>query len=149
MDPGQILQTYLNAVGEAVMVDDWPTYSAAVSLPCLILTSDESKVVASLDELRAGFDLFRDTLRLQRVTDYVRLVEHAAQAGPGLISGRYVTHVISASQRVVYPFRSHMTLRQFGANWRAVSVTNSLPNSRWPLVRLASDADEPPKGPET
>lgn len=149
MDPGQILQTYLNAVGAAVMADDWPTYSAAVSLPCLILTSDESKVVASLDELRAGFDLFRDTLRMQRVTDYVRLVEHAAQAGPGLISGRYVTHVISGGHRVVHAFQSHMTLRQIGVHWCAVSVTNALPNSRWPLVRLALDPDISPKGPET
>ena len=104
MDAEQILQSYLNAVGEAVMADDWPTYSAAIKLPCLILTSGENKVVATLEELRAGFDLFRETLRTQRVTDYVRLVEQAAEAGPDLIAGRYVSHLISGRHRVALPF---------------------------------------------
>lgn len=149
MDTVEIVQSYLNEVGLAVMADDWPTYCSAVCLPFHIVSHDENKVVATLDDLRAGYDLFRDMLRLQRVTDYIRLVEGASRLDPDLISGRYVSHLISGSQRVVTPFRSEMVLRRAGNRWSAVSITNSLRNSRWPLVRLDADSDEALKGPPT
>jgi hypothetical protein len=147
MEATIILQTYLDQVSLAVMTDDWPTYCARVALPCHIVSHNENKVVATVEDLKQGFDQFRDTLRMQRVTDYIRLVEAASQLDQDLISGRYVSHLISGSHRLMPPFRSEMTLRRVGAQWCAVSVTNSLPNSRWPLVRLALNPDDPSEGP--
>ncbi len=150
MDAATILQSYLDEVSVAVLADDWDSYRDAVSLPCHIVSHDESKVVATVEELKAGYDQFRGTLQAQRVTDYVRLVETAARLDPDLISGSYLSHIISNGNRVLLPFQSQMTLRLQGNRWRAASVTNALANSRWPLVRLALHPETDPKeGPET
>lgn len=146
MDPADILQSYLDAVSIAVMTDDWDTYCAGICLPCHIISHNESKVVATVDDLKVGFDQFRDTLRIQRVTDYIRLVESATQLDQELISGRYVSHLICGSHRLMPPFRSEITLRLVENRWRAASVTNSLPNSRWPLMRLSVNPDTLPEG---
>ena len=146
MRTSMILQDYLDEVGRCVMVDDWDAYRLCVDLPCQILSTDETKVVSTVEDLKLGFEQFRDTLRAQRVTDYVRLVEDAVQLDRELISGRYVTHLIAGSHRLIHPFRSEITLRLIGNNWRAVSVTNTLANSRWPLMRLTTSPETTPEG---
>lgn len=148
LDASDIFQVYLDAVSLAVMTDDWATYRCAVHLPCHIVSHDENKVVATEPDLRAGFDQFRQMLKYHQITDYIRLVEGATQLDAELISGSYVTHLIAGGQRIMPPFRSQMTLRRIAGHWRAVSVTNALANSRWPLVRLALDADKTPEGPK-
>jgi hypothetical protein len=135
-DAAAILQDYLDAVAKTVMEDDWPSYRDAVSLPCHVISHDESKVVSTEADLRAGFEQFRDTLRFHQVTDYIRLVESASLLDHDLISGSYISHLLARSYRILSPFRSQMTLRLQGSRWRAVSVTNGLANSRWPLIRL-------------
>ena len=142
MDAPETLQAYLDEVSRSVLADDWETYRQCVALPCHIVSHDESKVVSTEDDLRAGFDQFRDTLRINRITDYVRLVDSATMLDRDLISGSYVSHLISHGQRIMPPFRSQMTLRLIGNRWRAAWVTNGLANSRWPLVRLLLHPDE-------
>ena len=150
MDAAAILQSYLDEVSTAVLANDWDSYRDAISLPCHIVSHDESKVVATVAELQAGFDQFHATLRAQRVTDYIRLVDTASRLDHDLISGRYFSHVIANGHRLLPPFQSQMTLRLQGNRWRAASVTNALANSRWPLVRLALHPETDPKeGPET
>ena len=136
MDTPAILQAYLDEVSAAVLRDDWETYRAGIALPCAIISHDESKIVETEDDLHAGFTHFRDTLRAQRVTDYIRLVEGAMRLDTDLIAGSYVSHILAGGMRIVAPYRSQMTLRLVGNRWRAASVTNGLANSRWPLVRL-------------
>lgn len=145
MDAGAILQAYLDEVSAAVLADDWATYRDGISLPCAVVSHDESKVVTTEADLRAGFDSFRDTLRALKVTDYIRLVEHADRLDIDLISVSYMSHIIAGGHRVVAPYRSVMVLRLAGNRWRAASVTNGLANSRWPLARLKLPAipDEP------
>lgn len=145
MDAHAILQSYLDEVSRAVLTDDWDTYRDSITLPCHIISHDESKVVATAEDLKSGFELFRDTLQIQKVTDYIRLVESAAQLDPDLISGKYVSHILASGHRVLPPFRSQMTLRLVGNRWRAASVSNALANSRWPLVRLALHPETDPK----
>lgn len=147
MDAPAILQSYLDEGAAAVLQDDWPTYRDGISLPCAFISHDENKIVATEDDLRAGFNSFRATLRAQRVTDYVRLVEQASRIEGDLISGSYVSHIMAGGQRVVAPFKSLIRLRLVGNRWRATSVTNGLANSRWPLVRLELPADTPPDTP--
>ena len=147
MDATTILQAYADEVAAAVLANDWDTYRDAICLPCAVISHDESKVISTEDDLRAGFDTFRATLKVQRVTDYIRLVDSALLLDPDLLSGSYVSHIIAEGHRVLKPFRSLMTLRLVGNRWRAVSVTNGLANSRWPLVRLELPPE--PQGPKT
>jgi tRNA(His) 5'-end guanylyltransferase len=149
MDSSQILQEMLDDTAAAVMTDDFDRYRARISLPCHIVSHDENKVVLTDDDLRAGFVQWRELLRSQRVTDYIRLVESAARLDQTLISGKYVSHILAGGQRVMPPFKTQIILRLEGNQWRAASITNGLANSRWPLVRLAVHPDaEDPKGSE-
>ena len=142
MDAPETLQAYLDKVSRTVLADDWETYRMCVALPFHIVSHNENKVVSTEDDLRAGFDQFCDTLRFNKITDYIRLVESATMLDQDQISGSYVSHLISHGQRIMPPFRSQMTLRLIGNRWRATSVTNGLAKSRWPLVRLQLHPDE-------
>ncbi len=146
MEAADILQTYLDKVGLTVMVDDWPTYRDCICLPCHIVSHDENKVVSTEAELKAVFENFGDMLRSYRVTDYIRLVDTATKMDEGLISGSYVSHLLSGTTRILPPFRSQMTLRLMDGIWRAASVTNGLANSRWPLLQVPTSPDTDLKG---
>jgi hypothetical protein len=141
-----ILQSYLDEVSAAALNNDWETYRKAIHLPCAVISHTGSKIVATEEDLRAGFDDFCSTLRIQRVTDYIRLVDQATMLDEDLISGSYISHVISGGQRILAPFRSNMTLRKVGGRWCAASVSNGLANSRWPFVRPKLSPD--PEGPK-
>lgn len=136
MEAAALLQAYLDEVSIAVLADDWITYRRGICLPCAVISHSESKVITTEADLKAGFVSFRDTLRAQRVTDYIRLVDRATLLDPQLISGFYMSHLISGGHRIVAPFQSLMTLRLVGNRWCAASITNGLANSRWPVTRL-------------
>lgn len=129
----QILQAYLDEVGDACLRDDWETYVAAVELPFILMTQAATICISTQDELRIGFDAFCATLKHQRVTDHIRLAESAVDLDQGLISGRYTTHLLSGSHRIIPPYRSSITLRLAGNHWRAASISNDLVNTHWPL----------------
>lgn len=129
----QVLQGWLDEVGAATLAGDWDTYAAHVALPFHLITETSSMVVATEGELRQGFEQFRDTLAHMRITDYLRLADSAVEISPELVSGRYITHLMSGAHRVVPPFRSQATLRLDGGRWRAASIVNALRNTQWPL----------------
>ena len=142
-----VLQSFLDEIGDALMADDWPTYRPCVHLPCHIVSFEGNTVVTTEAELRDGFNEFRDKLRFHRVTDYIRLVEHAAQLEHDMISGSYLSHLICNGHRLMDPSRSQITLRLIDGRWRAASVTNGLANSRWSFARQTLSPETDPKGP--
>lgn len=142
MDAAVILQDYLDVVGAAVMAGDWETYRSKVCIPFNLVTHSANITVDTQDMLRDGYDTFCSTLKSQRVTDYIRLVQSAARLDTNLISGSYVTHIIASDTRVVPPYRSQITLRWECEMWTAASITNELTNHRWPLL-VPSPADFP------
>lgn len=148
MQASAILQTYLDEIAQAVMTGDFATYRAGVVLPFHLVTHTENLTLTSDDDLRAGFDTFCLMLKAQRVTDFIRFVESAQAIDPHLITGRYVSHVISGGMRVLDPFQSQITLRLVDDRWRAASITNALANSRWPLVLSSLAKPDLRKGPE-
>lgn len=143
MHAAELLQNYLDLVAAAIMNGDWETYENRVMLPLLLVTHAENIVVSTPDDLRAGFDTFRQALEIQKVTDYVRLVETAKIVDDDLLTGRYITHLIAGAHRILQPYTAQITLRRNGGVWRAASITNGLANSRIPFVGL-SVADTPP-----
>jgi hypothetical protein len=134
MQMQELLQTWLDDMGAAVLAGDWPGYAARVCLPFHLITDAASLVVATEQELRQGFDTFLTMLRAEQITDYIRLADSAVQINRRLISGRYTTHLMAGGNRVVPPFRSQITLRQEAGVWRAASISNALTNSSWPIV---------------
>ncbi len=130
----ELFQGYLEEVGATVMANDSTAFAARVALPFHPMTETASLVVATEADLRAGFDDFQQTLRVQHVTDMIRLADSAVLLNENLISGRYVTHLLNSAHRVVPPIRSQMTLRRAHGVWQAASIANSLHNHRWPIL---------------
>ncbi|NEX47585.1 hypothetical protein [Pseudotabrizicola algicola] len=148
MEAGAILQTYLDEIAAAVMAGDFAAYQTGVALPFHLVTHSANLTITTEAALREGFDAFRTMLQTQRVTDYIRLVEGAQCLDPDLLSGRYVTHLISGGMRVLDPFHSQITLRLVEGRWRAASITNALANSRWPFLISSTRTAALPKGPQ-
>lgn len=144
--PHQTLQIYLDEVAGAVMRQDYAAYRDRVALPFHLVTHTASLHIDSEQALRQGFDTFAQTLRVQRITDYLRLVEGAEELDEVLLTGRYVTHMMAGAHRVIPPFRSQITLRLEDGRWRAASITNALANSRWPLLLPVVTTQEDAKG---
>lgn len=139
-----LLQSYLDEIGTAVLVGDWDTYRNHVGLPFTLITETATLAVTTEDDLRKGFDSFHDMLKFQKVTQYIRLADSAVALSDTLISGRYVSHFMAGSHRIISPFRSTMTLRLIGNTWRAVAITNSISNMQWPIQ--VPRVDQPLKG---
>ena len=146
MTPAAIVQSYLDDVGAAVLAGDWDAYACRVVLPFQLTTLTAELVVRTEKDLRAGFDDFHLMLCAQRITDYVRLVESAAMTADQLLTGRYTSHLVAGDRRMIEPYASDITLRLVGNLWRATAISNSLINSRWPL--LTPSTDRSIKGPE-
>ena len=152
MPATQVLQTYLDAMSDHVLVGDFDSYQSGVELPFHLVTTDSSVVVTTHEDLRAGFDHYRVMLASQVVTAYIRIVNLAVLLDDRLISGHYTTHIISGGTRIVAPFPSQIVLRDHGAQgWRAASITNGAQNMRWPMdridVRPPSNVDPDPSTP--
>ena len=139
-----LLQSYLDEIGAAVLVGDWDTYRNHVALPFTLITEAATLVVTTEDDLRKGFDSFHEMLKFQKVTQYIRLADSAAALGDTLITGRYVSHFMAGSHRIIPPFRSTLTLRLVGNTWRGVAIANSLSNMQWPIQ--VPRVDQPLKG---
>lgn len=132
--PRFILQETLDDLGSAVMTDDWEGFCARIVIPFELETEAARIKVVSLDEMREGYDTFRDMIVARRVSDYVRLVEHATFDGPDTICGTYVSHLLGNGVRVVPPYRSMMILQRQGNRWSVRRIANSWKNDRWPIL---------------
>jgi hypothetical protein len=140
----ELVQSYLDEIGAAVLTGDWDTYRNHVDLPFTLITENATMAVATEEDLRKGFDSFHDMLKFQKITQYIRLADSAVALSDTLISGRYVSHFIAGTHRIIPPFRSTMTLRLIGNSWRAVAITNSISNMQWPIQ--VPRVDQPLKG---
>ncbi len=136
-----ILQSWLDEVGRAVMDGDFAAYARHVVLPFANVNPVATLIVATEAELRAGFEVFVDMLRHQRVTDYIRLVSEAHTIGETMIAGSYVTNFLANGHRVVPPFTSTVVLRRNEDGlWQAATIANPLLAAAWPIHRVHPEA---------
>jgi len=129
-----ILQRVVDEVGAALMAGDWDSYVGHVLLPFTLQTGRATMVIETADELRAGFDRFHEMIVVQKLTDYIRLVDAANYTAPDTIEGTYVSHLMRHAHRVVEPYGSTMWLRQVDGRWRIPRIRNELNNASWPLL---------------
>ena len=109
--PHQTLQIFLDEVAGAVLRQDFAAYRECMALPFQVVTHTASLQIEYDHNLRQRFDTYAQAMRLQRITDWLRLVEGAEELDEALITGRYVTHMMAGAHRVMPPFRSQITLR--------------------------------------
>ena len=136
-------QDWLDRVERTFFEDDFEGYAAACALPLTIVTRTATNVVADRDDLRAGFDAWRDMLRSHGVTDMVRTARDVEQLGDGLIVGRYDTRLLAGSQLILPPFASSMALKLEDGAWKAALVSSGIGNSEFPITKPHLSAEAP------
>jgi hypothetical protein len=137
MDALDTMQRSLDLLSRAILAGDWPAYRRLISLPLFLVTAQRNLVISDEAHLRAGFDELCATFAAQRVTDYIRLAESAANLEPELLTGRYITHLLSGGHRLVAPYRSQMTLRLEGGVWQVAAISNAMALTHWTSVFAA------------
>ncbi len=147
-DALDILQDWLDVMSDATIAAKWEIYRVGVELPFHLITDAFSVSVATEAELRRGFDVFIETLRAQKATDYIRIARSAEFVSPHLIAGGYESEILSNGARIVAPYRSRVILRNREEGWRAASIVNGLSNAKWPILTPKSPA-ETSTGPDT
>lgn len=140
MQAEPILQDYLDRMSQAVMEADFETYAAGVALPFHLVTTANSMVVTTQDDLRDGFDSYVGMLRVQQATSYHQIADRAWFIDEALLSGHYVTNILNMTHRIVPAFTSQIVLRwSDGIAWRAASIANGTRNATWPIHSVAVD----------
>lgn len=134
MFANEILQRFLDEMGEAVMTERFEAYHAGVELPLSIVTSTANLIIETVEDLVEGFDDFCDIIQSQGVTDMPRRVMEARFDGEDRIVGIYETNLMNGAHRVVPTFYSKMWLRRVDGVWQANRIQNTTRNARWPIL---------------
>lgn len=141
MFASEILQQFLDDMGNAVMRDRFEDYAAQVHLPFHLQTTAVNIVVSTIDDLQDGFDDFVDMLASQGVTDLIRTVRRAGFDEAGGLCGIYETNLLSRGTRVVPNFFSHICLQRIDGTWKTTEIRNTTSDTRWPILIPKVDPD--------
>jgi hypothetical protein len=136
-----ILQLYLDQMGDIVMHERFEDYCSRIQLPLSILTSSANLKINTLAELEDGFDEFTDMIHSLGVTDMVRTVKGAAFKGNDHIVGVYETRLMKQDRLALPRFHSKMWIGCYDGVWKAIRIHNTTKDTRWPMLmtRLASE----------
>lgn len=111
-------------------------YRSAFHLPLRVEPrGDIPYVLADEDALRADWQLYRDAILIQGVTDLVRRVLVITKIDPDWIEVAAETNMLRHAQRIVDPFKTQFVLRPVGGDWRIAIVRSSLGHINWTLGR--------------
>lgn len=141
MLPGSILQAYLDRIGQAVLAERFEEYRDLVQLPLHIQTSFANMVIRTEDELLEGFDVYTDMLRSHGVTGMIRPVKSAVFQGNEHIVGTYETRLMQGTRQVMPSFQSKMWIVCADGVWKAIKITNTTKETRWPMLLAQPPSD--------
>lgn len=130
----EILQTFLDDIGAAVMAERFEEYSDAVRLPLNILTSSANLYVVTNRDLQDGFDDFTDMIQSRGITRLIRVVMDAWFESPDQIVGIYETNLMKGEEHALPRFYSKMWLGRFDGVWQTTKIHNTINDSRWPIL---------------
>lgn len=141
MRANTILQAYLDDMGKAVMNDWFEVYASRIELPLNIVTSAANLTVTTRADLEDGFDTFVEMMRSRGVTEMLRTVKAATFQGNDHIVGVYETRLMAGDTLALPIFHSKMWIGCYDGVWKAIKITNTTNEARWPLLltRLGQD----------
>ena len=126
VEPIEIVQSYLDRLGDAVMEGDFKTYRDGVYLPFTMVTAQGTARIETESDLRKGYDGFRDMIKSKGATKMQRVALRADLFENGMVSGSYSTKILKGDCNVVEPFQSAVALLDYNGNWRATWISTYL-----------------------
>lgn len=146
MHATEILQKFLDDIGNAVMQERFEDYCAAIRLPLNILTVSASLNITTVEDLQDGFDDFTDMIQSRGISTMIRVVMDAWFETPDEIIGIYETNLMKSDAHAVPRFYSKMWLGRFEGAWQTTKIHNTINDSRWPILMTnIQPAQWPPK----
>ncbi len=139
-----VLQSYLDDMGMAVMNDRVEDYIARVQLPLSIVTSSARLTVATVADLEEGFDDFTDMLLAHGVTEMRRTVHAASFLGNDHIVGVYETRLMAGDRLALPIFHSKMWIGCYDGVWKAIKICNTTKDTRWPMLLTRLETEKWP-----
>jgi hypothetical protein len=141
LQPDDILQSHLDAVGVAVLTGNSDAGAALFQLPFSIVTASASLKIVTSEDLLDGLDDFAAMLRSYGVTEMRHRVRVASFQDGEHVVGVYETRLMDPRRQALPTFHSRMLIGRRGADWQTISVHNTTNETRWPmlLTRLSSE----------
>lgn len=125
-------QTFLNRVNQVLLTGDYAGWRAALHLPVSFIYREGTRHIATEEDMRADFELYKQEFKIHEVDDLVRHVTSAKQVNTDQMVGTYRTYILRGAELVVDPYDSSMTLqRAEDGRWRVTSVMNALGHLNW------------------
>lgn len=135
MDAGAFEQI-AEMINRGLLDGDYGIYRSAFRLPLRVEPRGGLPfVLADDDALRKDWQLYRDAIAIQGVTDIVREVREIAEIAPDRIEVTVQTNMLRHAQRIVDPFKTQFVLRSEGTEWRIAILRSSLGHINWTLGR--------------
>ena len=134
MPAKEILQSYLDDLGDIVMRERFEDYAARILLPLSIITSSASLSGCSLQDLQDGFDDFSDMILSLGLTGMIRTVKLARFVGNDHVVGIYETRMMAGARQVLPTFHSKMWIGTYDGTWKAIKIHNTTNEARWPML---------------
>lgn len=121
---------------------DFDCYRSAFHLPLRVEPrKGDPYELADDTALRDDWQLYRDAIVIQGVTDIVREVLLIVDLEPDWIEVTVKTNMVKHAQRVVDPFKTQFVLRPADGEWRITVIRSSLGHINWTLGRAEIEDD--------
>jgi len=133
--PLAIYQSYVDALTEAEVNNDFDAWCALMEFPHGLHRTDVDEWIESPEQLRRHFDWMCAEKDLAGATKVIRKASRAEFISGTSICGYHQCLAQQGDEHVLEPVAARHILRRTGTKWCAVSITNSLKNSQFPFVR--------------
>ncbi len=129
-----IYQELLDILSDALLEGDFEKFLPHIMLPHVMQTLSGTLTMENEEELRRSFQGYSDSLKAHKVTNYIRLVDHAEFDGPDRISGEHTTHILHNANHLVPPYPNRFVFERQGGVWRVAASVNAIANVTWPVL---------------
>ncbi|SEM48039.1 hypothetical protein SAMN04488003_101257 [Loktanella fryxellensis] len=146
----EIVQSIIDRMSTALLNDDAVQFASCFSMPVVIQTFDDQRVISGLEELRRMFDDIRLVLTNFAVTTIVQRCSDAALIGSTRISACGEGHILSDAQVILPPFPILLGLHAVDGIWRVDTGQFAIIRGKWLTAALMGTVSldrEPPVAP--
>lgn len=124
-----IVRQFLDQVAEALMADDFDGYARLIDLPFVITTQNERFVRTDRTELKHGFEMWRRTLDVNRITHFIQRVQSVESFADNTIIAVYDTDLLCGSLRPLPSFTNWIFLRRKDDQWLLEQLLSGVSNT--------------------